>query len=69
VVRAAAVELDDAVAAALLAPETRISGGSQPAVPNLLYRALVAAIKRLSSEPLNGEAQGHEVRALAVQNN
>jgi uncharacterized membrane protein YccC len=32
-----------------------------------LYRALVAAIKRLSSEPLNAGQDGHEVRVLAVQ--
>ena len=85
VVRTAAVELDDAMAAALLALSTRITSDSQPAAPNLedlmdslerhvavctnvpgeaaaspqlaecsgLYRALVTAIKRLSSEPLN----------------
>ena len=35
VVRAAAVELDDAMAAALLALSTRIASGSQPAAPNL----------------------------------
>ena len=99
VVRAAAVELDNALVAALLALETRIASGSQPAVPNLeivmdafersvavgtnvpgelpadphlterlaLYRALVAAIKRLSSEPLHADQKGHEVRVLAVQ--
>ncbi len=98
-VRAAAVELDDAVAKALLALSTRIASDSQPAAPNLeglmdslerhvavctnapgetaasaqlvecsaLYRALVAAVKRLSSEPLNAEQSGHEVRVLAVQ--
>jgi hypothetical protein len=32
-----------------------------------LYRALVAAIKRLSSEPLHADQKGHEVRVLAVQ--
>jgi multidrug resistance protein MdtO len=32
-----------------------------------LYRALVAAIKRLSSEPLHTEQKRHEVRGLAVQ--
>jgi hypothetical protein len=32
-----------------------------------LYRALVAAIKRLSSEPLNAGQDGHEVRVLAVE--
>ena len=98
-VRAAAVELDDAVAKALLALSTRIASDSQPAAPNLeglmdslerhvavctnvpgetaasaqlvecsaLYRALVAAVKRLSSEPLNAEQSGLEVRVLAVQ--
>ena len=85
VVRAAAVELDDAMATGLLALATHVASGSEPAVPNLedmmdaveravaagtnapggtaadphlterlaLYRALVAAIKRISSEPLN----------------
>jgi multidrug resistance protein MdtO len=32
-----------------------------------VYRILVAAIKRLSSEPLNADLDGHEVRVLAVQ--
>jgi len=32
-----------------------------------LYRTLVAAIKRLSSEPLNAGQDGHEVRVLAVE--
>jgi multidrug resistance protein MdtO len=32
-----------------------------------VYRILVAAIKRLSSEPLNADPDGHEVRVLAVQ--
>jgi multidrug resistance protein MdtO len=46
--------------------------GETAAAPDLtehlaLYRALVAAIKGLSSEPLNGRAEGHEVRVLAVQ--
>jgi len=82
--RAAALELDNALAAALLGLETRVAGGSQPAVPDLdgpmdafecaiaggtsvtgrtatapalterltLYRLLVAAFRRLSSEPL-----------------
>ena len=85
VVPAAAVELDDAIAAALLALSTRIASDSQPAAANLesnmdslerhiavctnvagetavspqltecsaLYRALVAAIKRLSMVPLD----------------
>jgi len=98
---AASVELDNAMATALLALETRIAGSSEPETPNLkammdaferlvaagtntpgetaadphltelvaLYRALVAAIKRLSSEPLNTGQKGHEVRGLAVQNN
>jgi multidrug resistance protein MdtO len=99
VVRAAAVELDKAMASALLALETRIASDSQPEGPNLkdkmdafersvtigtngpdgtaadphlteglaIYRALVAAINRLSSEPLNVGAKGHEVQVLAVQ--
>jgi hypothetical protein len=32
-----------------------------------LYRALVAAIKGLSSESLNAGPDGHEVRVLAVE--
>jgi len=80
-VRAAAVELDDAMARVLLALETHVAGSAQPTVPNLeamtgalegyidatrnvpdeaavehllierlaYYRALVAAIKRVSS--------------------
>ena len=99
VVRAAAVELDNAMATALQALATHVAGGSQPELPNLegmmgafersvaagtnapgetaaaphlterlaLYRALVAAVKRLSSEPLNAGQDGHEVRVLAVQ--
>ncbi len=99
--RAAAVELENAMATALLALETHIVSGAQPEVPNLegmmnvfersvaagtsapgeaaatpelterlaLYRALVAAIMRLSSEPLNAGQRGHEVQTLAVQNN
>jgi multidrug resistance protein MdtO len=99
VVRAAALELDDAIAVALLAMETRVASGSQPAVLILegvmeafersiaagtnvpgeteadrsltkslaLYRALVAAIRRLSSEPLNGGAQAHEFGVLTIQ--
>jgi len=84
VVRAASVELDDAMAKALLALSIRIASDSQPAAPNLedlmdsldrhvavctnagemaassqlaecsaLYRSLVAAIKRLSLDPLD----------------
>jgi len=34
-----------------------------------LYRALVASINRLSSEPLDAGQDGHEVRILGVQNN
>jgi hypothetical protein len=34
-----------------------------------LYRALVAAITRLSSEPLHAGQEEHGVRILAVQNN
>jgi hypothetical protein len=99
VVRAAAVELDNAMATALQGLATRVAGGSEPAVPNLedamnafersitagtntpgemaaapypterlaLYRALVAAVKRLSLKPLNAGPAGHEVRVLAVE--
>jgi len=98
VVRAAAVDLDNAMATALLALETHVTSGSRSAVPNLegmmdafersvaftnvsaemaadpclteclaLYRALVAAIKRLSSDPLDAGQKGHEPRILAVQ--
>jgi multidrug resistance protein MdtO len=98
-VRAAAPDLNNAIATALLALEARIAGGSEPEVPNLeavmdafersvtavtnvtdekaadphlseylaLYRALVSAVKRLSSEPLNAGPKGLEVRVLAVQ--
>jgi hypothetical protein len=90
VVRATEVELNSAIATALLALETYVAGGAQAVVPNLegameafersvtdshlterlaLYRALVAAIRRLSSEPLDAGQRGHEVGALAVQNN
>ena len=46
--------------------------GETVVLPNLidrlaLYAALVAAIKRLSSEPLDAGQDGHEVRVLAVQ--
>jgi len=89
-VRAAAVELDNAMATALLALETYVAGGAKPVIPNLegmmdafersvtdprlterlaLYRALVAAITRLSSEPLHAGQEEHGVRILAVQNN
>ena len=99
VVRSTAVDLDNALAAALLALATRVAGGSQPEVPNLesvldafessiavgtnvrgepdaglhfterltLYRALVAAIKRLFSTPLDAGKTAHDVRVLAVQ--
>jgi hypothetical protein len=99
VVQAAVVELDNAIATALLALETYVASGSQPLVPNLegmmyaleryvaastnaigvtgtdlhlteslaLYRALVVAIKRFFSEPMNTVYDGHEVRGLAVQ--
>jgi len=98
-VRAAAIELDDAMATALIALETHVADGSQPAAPNTqpmmnaleryvavstnapretaatpdlterlaLYRALVAAIMRLSSEPLNAWNGGNDIRGLAVQ--
>jgi len=99
VVRAAAVRLDNAMAATLLALEAHVTSGSQPALPNLegmmdafessvaaganapdeaaagtrvterlaIYRALVAAIKRLSSEPLDAGQNEDAVRVLAVQ--
>src|SRR5262247_1700015 len=88
--RAAALDLDTAVATALEAMATRLVRGSQPAVPDLggsldrfersmtgtdaldketaanfsgrldLYRALVAAIKRLSSESMRTAQDRHE---------
>jgi multidrug resistance protein MdtO len=94
VVRASAVELDNAIATALLAVEAHVASGSEPAVPNLegmmdiltrsvagasmaadtqvterlaIYRALVAAIKRLSSEPMNVGQNEDAVRVLAIQ--
>ena len=98
-VLAAAAELDNAMATALLAVEAHVTTGSQPALPNLegmmdafensvaagtsgpgeaaadtliterlaIYRALVAAIKRLSSEPLDAGQNEDAVRVLAVQ--
>ena len=98
-VRAAAVELDNAIATALLAVEAHVASGSQPAEANLegmmdalessfaagtsapgeaaagtqaterlaIYRALVAAIKRLSTEPMNVGQSEDTVRVLAVQ--
>ena len=97
-VRAAAVGLDDAMAAALDDLSRRVASDSPPTVadlegrlrtfeqavtaappapgetapPNLtdrlaLYGALVAAIKRLSLEPLNIEQDADEVKVLAVQ--
>ena len=97
VIRAAEVELDNAMATALLALEAHVATGSQPVLPNLeamtdafersvasctnmpgqtaaglhftdrlaLYRALVAAIERLSSEPLDVVQYGHEGQVLA----
>jgi uncharacterized membrane protein YccC len=81
VVRAAAVELDNAMATALQSLATRVAGNSQSTVPNLenmldafersvaaapnlteyvtLYRALVAAIERLSLESLHTGQDGH----------
>jgi multidrug resistance protein MdtO len=88
-IRAAAVDLDSAVATALEAMATRLVRDSQPAMPDLdrsllrfensvvdtgaldeetashfaarlaLYRALVAAVNRLSSEFLNTGQDGH----------
>ncbi len=98
-VRAAAAELNNAIATALLALEARIAGGSQPEVPNLeavmdafersvtvvtnvtdekaadphlseylaLYRALISAVKQLSSEPINAGPQENEGGVLAVE--
>ena len=87
--RAAAVNVDNAVATALEALANHVSGGSEPMIPELektlnafersmtgtdaldkevashvaarlaLYRALSAAIKRLSSEFLNTEQDQH----------
>ena len=100
VVRAAAVELDNAMAAALLALATHVAGGSATSGTEsrracwtllsssiavgtnvrgepdaglhfterlTLYRALVAAIKRLFSTPLDAGKTAHDVRVLAVQ--
>jgi hypothetical protein len=95
--RTAAIDLDTAVAAALEAMASQVTGGSDLAPSDLydalnafehsivgtdaldeqtaaqlagrlvVYRALVAAVKRLSSEPVCARQDGHEVRVLAVQ--
>jgi hypothetical protein len=95
--RAAALDLDTAVATALEAMATRLVRGSQPAMPDLggsldrfersmtgtdaldkenaanfagrldLYRALVAAIKRLSSESMRTAQDRHEARVFAAE--
>ncbi|HTY22297.1 MAG TPA: hypothetical protein VMC85_04150, partial [Desulfomonilaceae bacterium] len=99
VARTAAVDLDNAMATALVSLGTHVDNGSQPAITNLepmmdaleryvaastnapretaatpdlterliLYRTLVAAIMRLSSEPLNAWNGGNDIRGLAVQ--
>ncbi len=88
-----AVELDNAIATALLAVEAHVATGSRPALPNFegmmdtlkrsvagarmaadtqvterlaLYQALVAAIRRLSIEPLDSGQGEHEVEVLAI---
>src|SRR5262245_21025344 len=95
--RAAAFDLDNAVATTLEAMATRLVGGSRPAMPELdgsldrlersmtgtdaldketaanfagrldLYRALVAAIKRLSSESMRTAQDRHEARVFAAE--
>jgi hypothetical protein len=95
--RAAAFDLDTAVATALEAMATRLVHGTQPPVPDLdgsldrfedsmtgtdaldketaanfagrldLYRALVAAIKRLSSESMRTAQDRHEDRVFAAE--
>jgi multidrug resistance protein MdtO len=95
--RAAAFDLDTAVATALEAMATRLVHGTQPPVPDLdgsldrfedsmtgtdaldketaanfagrldLYRALVAAIKRLSSESMRTGQDRHEARVFAAE--
>jgi hypothetical protein len=95
--RAAAFDLDTAVATALEAMATRLVHGTQPPVPDLdgsldrfervmtgtdaldketaanfagrldLYRALVAAIKRLSSESMRTAQDRHEARVFAAE--
>jgi len=94
--RAAAFDLDTAVATTLEAMATRLVGGSQPAVPDLdgsllrlessiatctdaldketaahfaarlgLYRALVAAVKQVSSKSMRTAQDRHEARVFA----
>src|SRR5262249_60004553 len=95
--RAAAFDLDTAVATALEAMATRLVRGSQPPMPDLggslgrfersmtgtdaldketaanfagrldLYRALVAALKRLSSESMRTAQDRHEARVFAAE--
>jgi hypothetical protein len=97
VVRAAAVELDDAIATALQAVATRVAGGSKPALPDLeaalntfersivgmnaldepvaahlaerlaLYRALVAAIEKISLVPISAVQDEYETRVFAIE--
>ena len=97
VVRAAAVELDDAIVTALQAVATRVAGGSEATVPALdgplnafehtiaamdardegaaahfsgrvaLYRALVAAVKQISSKSMRTAPDRNEARVLAAE--
>jgi multidrug resistance protein MdtO len=98
-VRAAAIDLDTAVAMALEAIATQLIGGSQPAVPDLdgsldrfersvvtgthaldwevtpshlaarlgLYRALVAAVKQVSSKSMRTAQDRHEAGVFAAE--
>jgi len=93
--RAAAFDLDTAVATTLEAMATQLVGGSRPAVPDLdgsldrfersmtgtdaldketaanfagrldLYRALVAAVKQVSSKSMRAAQDRHEARVFA----
>jgi len=96
--RAAAFDLDTAIATALEAMATRLVGGSQPAMPDLddsllrfessvatdrggvdketathfaarlaLYRALVPAVKQVSSKSMPTAPDRHEARVFAAE--
>ena len=97
VVRAAVLELDDAIVTALQAVATRVAGGSEATVPALedtlnafersragadaldkeaadhfagrldLYRALVAAVKRISSKSMHTAPDRNEARVFAAE--
>jgi multidrug resistance protein MdtO len=97
VVRAAVVELDDAIVTALQAVTTRVVGGSEATVPGLedtlnafersgagtdaldkepsahfaerlaLYRALVAAVKQISSKSMRTAPDRNEARVFAAE--